>query len=291
MIPVLERALPLNALFHEDSALYESSRDSLHAFLLAIEAGGPLPNEFPREALRGFQTFGSSLGESERIEFTVHGLPTARLDRSARASILERSDLESLILQDTLSGRVTALDTEKQTFTLIGRDDKHIGGRFSDPELTDDFVEAIDQKQAAMLMRLTCDVAVGRDGAQLGVTDVSAIEAFLADGHPLRQRLLLLAGLKAGWLDGGGEVVDMTALEMVRDFSQALIDAQEPSRMVAFPMPDGGVELEWRQGTRDCSLEVHSDLSIQSHELDSATGDDRLDRFEHLRDAIGRFCG
>lgn len=62
----------------------------------------------------------------------------------------------------------------------------------------------------------------------------------------LADRLAELDALLAGWFDGDGEAPTAAALGLASVLGQALSTATQDT-IRAYPTPDGGVQLEWKQ--------------------------------------------
>lgn len=291
VIPVLERARPADALFHEDEALFVESRDLIQKVIAGVEDGQGIPADFPPNALRGFQSFGRSLASNEAIYIGRPGGMAVRFDQSVRSLILEASDLDTIERDTVVVGRVTMLDADPRKFTLTRPDGTKIPGRFQDPETLPDFRAVLDASDSAALMRLSARADVDRSGHVVMIQDVERIEYFISDEHPLKDRLIHLSSLRAGWFDGGGTAIDLTALEMSRDASDFLLAEHVTDLVFAYPMPHGGVQLEWNTGPVEWSMEFHPDLSIELHSLHTDSNMDELNTFTSLRDAIKAASG
>ena len=64
-----------------------------------------------------------------------------------------------------------------------------------------------------------------------------------------------LRGIEPGWLDGEGEVPSSTGLDWLAEAFGRHYPSDAPLPYV-YPMPNGGVQMEWSIGKREISLEV-----------------------------------
>jgi hypothetical protein len=88
---------------------------------------------------------------------------------------------------------------------------------------------------------------------------------------PWSDRLLQLAALETGWLDDeDGAEIEFGALRTA-DAVLRLIDAQQRHRPGIFPMPNGGVQLEWSTGSKVVSIEIEPSGQIDVLSFDSET--------------------
>lgn len=82
---------------------------------------------------------------------------------------------------------------------------------------------------------------------------------FSAPGHPLEDSLIELNELKAGWLNGIGEAIAPHAISIARDVSLLVEKTKKFALPTVFPMPDGGIQLQWLE--KDNSIVYHIEIS------------------------------
>ncbi|MCY1300594.1 hypothetical protein D9M70_501670 [compost metagenome] len=77
--------------------------------------------------------------------------------------------------------------------------------------------------------------------------------------------------LRAGWLDGHGQVPSPAEFDWLETFFTQSYPSSLPAPYV-FPTEDGGIQLEWRTGNQDMSLEINlSDKSGEVHTFNTET--------------------
>jgi hypothetical protein len=101
----------------------------------------------------------------------------------------------------------------------------------------------------------------------------------------LLRRLDELAALRDGWLDGSGRSPATGAIGALRETTGELSVADAaPFRL--YPTPEGGVQLEWRSGTIESSVDVKADLCVYTVEVDTATGETREREEDRLQPVV-----
>jgi hypothetical protein len=104
-------------------------------------------------------------------------------------------------------------------------------------------------------------------GAQL-------VQPSLVDALDIVSRFEELKGLKDGWLDGAGRAPSHEGLHWLAGVLQDRCPDSLP-RPYAYPVPDGGIQLEWSIQRREISLEVEFESrSGEWHSLDLNTGEE-----------------
>jgi hypothetical protein len=94
-----------------------------------------------------------------------------------------------------------------------------------------------------------------------------------------------LKALKDGWLDGSGKAPPPEGL----DWLASVLTSRYPPALplpYAYPVENGGIQLEWSIKHREISLEV--DLSTKSgqwHALDLDTNDEEVERLDLASEA------
>ena len=281
------------ALFDENVSIFERSKNLIDDTFAAIVADRELPPELPEEVVPEFLRFGSSLRENEQIEFARNGLQTV-YDRAARKRFLLRTATEKFSVEGIELGRVTQLDADSQEFSLTDLHGHVIRGRYSNSSLTPDFRKVLDSRNLAEVVRLEGALSVNENDVTLEVEDVWGVEVFELSDSPWSTRLLELAQLKAGWLDGNGCPVSFAALDFARDLLRELTERSSSVPLPGiFPMPDGGVQLEWQDPTKNLvySAEVSPELQITLYRLNTKTDEEEEDLTASLRKTIDFLMG
>lgn len=275
--PVLERTVsdatqPLEAPV--ESSLHGRARELVEETVASISAGGDIPADFPVEALPGFGRFGSTLRGNESIEFLGTSGRPAVLTQQVRRRLLSRTSVEHVEVETTLLGKIVSLDTVAQSFDIQVPSGRTLAARYRDEGLTADLLRVLDQASLASVVRFDCVALVRADGNEVArVEDVWGLEVFESADRPWSRRLVELAALQPGWLDGAGAAVSVPALELAQVLLKQLSEAALVTPKV-YPMPDGGVQLEWQVPRRVTSVEVSPDLAIEVYSVDVETQED-----------------
>ncbi len=266
VVPVLERVLATtdtDPLVDEVSGVFEDARDLLEEAFLAIAQGLDLPPRLPRRALAGLTRFGSSLRENERVEFRHASAAPIVYSQGVRRRLLARTAAQRFEVEAAVAGRVTGLDLERQTFVLTNLHGRPVEGAYEDEGLRPDFREVLDSASEAPVVRVEGRLTVTAADEVEKVTDVTSVELFALPEAPWAPRLLYLAHLRDGWLDGHGRAPSYVALDAARDLLMRLQERKELGAMPGvFPTEEGGIQLEWASGDRVVSVEVTPDFHL-----------------------------
>lgn len=290
VIPVLERGAPPGQipgpLMDDVSGIFEQARDLIEDTFAAITAGLEMPASLPLEALAGFVRFGSTLRNDERIEFRAGTDHPILYSQQVRRRLLARSAVERFQIEGLMGGRVTSVDADARTFVVTTFDGRKVPGTYVDETVHDDLLAVLNSQAKAPVVRLEGILTVNAADEVHGIDDVRSVELFELPERAWGKRLLELAHLGPGWLDGGGEPVAFSALDAAREVLQLLDDAAVDPPAIT-PTEDGGVHLEWSDPSRVVSAEFSADLDILLHRYD-ASGSEMLDSDDvTMTDAVG----
>lgn len=123
--------------------------------------------------------------------------------------------------------------------------------------------------RASACGRWVNDDAIRRDGyPHRAAKPVSCPECLrvLVQLSPWQQRLDEIARLEDGWLDGHGSRVGEPVVSHARRVLTALTRRQIPGPDPAvYPIPGGGVQLEWDRIDRDATLEITPTGAMRLH--------------------------
>lgn len=105
---------------------------------------------------------------------------------------------------------------------------------------------------------------------------LSPIDQYLNVTRRTRERLDQLRRLTEGWDCEQARPIDPDALELARMAAERLLRAglSEPE---VFPVPDGGVQLEWRAGPLELEVEVEPGASAVVFLCDDEQSGERID--------------
>jgi hypothetical protein len=133
--------------------------------------------------------------------------------------------------------------------------------------LTPDFRSVLHSASLASVVRVEGLLQVNEKEEIVAIEDVWGLEVFELPEAPWSTRLLEIAGLAEGWLDGEGSEISFASLDLARDFIREFVD-RDISVPGVFPMPDGGVQLEWQLTGSVVSVEISPDLALMLYRLD-----------------------
>jgi hypothetical protein len=307
-IPILERV----STEEQDAMLpredeFTAARELIERAIIAVARGDSLPRAFPADAVGYFNRFGRTLQEGESIRLSRPGARrVARYTSAVRRELLlsrertYRSNREAI-------GRIVEIDAEASTFTLrtLGREavmchfeselfsfirgvlqpdgagpvvlvegeavlddrDKILRMHVAEAALDDDPEEVWDQIQREAPPRvIPPDVPQRALSPEVEGSDSARVRLLL--------RLHELESLRDGWLDGKGRSPAAGVIRALRAIADKLTAEGLPSIRL-YPTPEGGVQMEWRSGGTERSVEVKADLGLYAVELDTATGEAR----------------
>lgn len=271
-IPVIKLfVLATNTLFPSDKQVYlERARDSLVSAIGAAESNQPITVHLPERTLSYFDRLGRSLRDGEAIEFTspTHPSPVSLTKETRRKLLFASSAMKELTEETSVRGSVPEADQDKMSFQVqLASGQKVVAPIF--PQHLDAILDAFNGYRGGTRVLLK---GVGRFDRKAHLLALESIEhVSILDPLDIHARLDELRGLKAGWLAGQGEVLRSDALDwLAQNFDERYSDDLRPPFL--YPTPEGGVQAEWSQGTREVTLEI--DLSSHKarwHELDVET--------------------
>ncbi len=122
----------------------------------------------------------------------------------------------------------------------------------------------------ATLIPEQSDFAAGASVAPRGTGDYLALE------EGLRARLDELGGLDSGWDGESARSIDALALRVAWSVVEQALRAHLPEPEV-FPVPDGGVQLEWSAGPVELELEIEPNGSAVVFVCDDEQAGQRID--------------
>jgi hypothetical protein len=216
-----------------------------------------------------FKKFGQSFQGSEGLE--VHDGDNRRVYGKTQHDLLRELLVETTVEVDgTLIGKVFALDTNNKTFKLELPNGSDVPGSFENQSRWEQIRDVLDLPDSNTLIRLVARYVARQSGEPVRVEDVEAVEVFSRDDDQWTEPLTALAALNPGWLEGEGSRIEIPPIEMARDILRELSGDWMPLPAL-FPMPDGGVQLEWLTQSRHIELAISPDVEIHAHDYDAAT--------------------
>ena len=234
----------------------------------AAEHNESITKYLPTNLLGYFDRFGRGLREGEVLEFFPGLERPARLTKLTRRRLLLASQNEVLTDEITVRGLVSELDQSKMSFELQMPGGRKISAKVDAIHL-DTILEATRGYRAGVKVSVS---GVGRFDRyeRLHSFDVIEDAAIIETNDPLA-RIDELRLLKVGWLEGRGLVPSTAEFDWLESFFAESYPAALPTPYI-YPTEDGGVQLEWRTGNQDISLEIDfSDRTGDLHGLNTET--------------------
>ncbi|QXI17016.1 hypothetical protein [Pseudomonas hamedanensis] len=234
----------------------------------AAEHNEPITDHLPANLLGYFDRFGRGLREGEVLEFFPGKDRPARLTKLTRRRLLLASQNEVLTDEITVRGLVSELDQSKMSFELQLPGGRKIAAKVDAIHL-DTILEAMSGYRTGIKVSVS---GVGRFDRYERLHSLDVIEdAAIIDTNDPLARIDELRLLKVGWLDGRGLVPASSDFDWLESFFVDTYPPTLPSPYI-YPTEEGGVQLEWRTGNQDVSLEIDlASLSGDLHCLNTET--------------------
>lgn len=228
-----------------------------------------------------FQEFGSSLYPEEYLEIP-RKRTKKRLTISAggwQAAIQPIVDVLSedhheeqisstyLHLVSSVAGRLTALDADKQNFSIETLHFGSVNGRYKEETLTRDLKTVLDSNSAAPIIRISGRMSWKGDSLYR-ILEARGVELIEIDSDPWSTRILELISLAPGWDPEvpKSPVISFTSIDAAREILRST-QSFEPIPGI-YPAVDGGVVVEWGTPERVVTLEISSEARFFFFHLD-----------------------
>ena len=247
-----------NRLFHPYLSYYEEARDAIIAAISAASDGGSPTDHLTEKSLVYFDRFGRNLRDGEVIEFPTDdpGSP-ARLTKVVRRKLLLASPkVEELTEEVELRGKILKLNQGTKIFHLKLADGREIPAPITDDHY-DNIIDALKGFKQGFKLLVQ---GVGKSNRQGRLQRIDSIEhTTILDLQDIPARFEELKILKDDWLDGRSRAPSPAGL----DWLSALFAEGYPDSLplpFAYPIAEGGVQLEWPIQPNEVSLEIDLDL-------------------------------
>lgn len=275
---------------HQVYVQYQAeAQDLADAVIVAAYTGAAipvLPTLSPEEDVEFRDTvaqLGETLSQGQSIEFYPDepgAQPVTITIETRREAVEHLSRIEDFLVapdkgakhseldkhEQSLVGKVTALDADKKTYRIVLTDGQELHGRYpKHPELLEDFREVVNSAAEGPLTRITGELQT-KDGRFFRFWETSAVEQIQFDETRWGTRLAEFAGLTSGWDGAESEQISSVALEAAQMLLRG-IDSAGMNTPGVFPTAEGGVLIEWasHQGVR--SVEIMPDGSFETFAL------------------------
>lgn len=241
-------------------------KETEHLFAAIIDGQDWSPS-FPisKESKNGIARIGSTLREDEAILHPAGRRYTASTHRLVKESI---KTIEHI--SDTpLLGFITAIDAHRNGFEMRLPSGKSIPGKFNNEGLFDVVLSFVRKHERGEVVRLRCDYLKSISGVER-ILDVHDVEQFISRDRPWSDRLIELISLQKGWIQGGGLPVAIFAAELANDVLEKAceVNLQLPH---IFPTPEGGLQLEYHEGSKHLEITIMPDGDHEGFYYDSST--------------------
>ncbi|WP_265442504.1 hypothetical protein [Flexivirga meconopsidis] len=256
--------------------------NTTHAGRVELKAAPALSREdYMRFAiLPAFREFGSSLHGREEAKFGAPDAPPVVISPEVRTERIEPliKRIDSLISppkpkrihdQNSVAGRLVALDADRRNYTLRTLLFGDVHGRYKSEEMTEDLKAVLNSSAHAPVIRV-----VGRmawEGERLSrILEAREVELLEVADEQWSRRIVELASLPRGWDEesGLGYPIAFVAIELARELLRAIADEfLDAPRAGLFPLIDGGVLVEWTSSGQVLSAEISSAGDIYVHDF------------------------
>ncbi len=234
--------------------------EAIGSAIVAAENNEPITT-IPANLLGYFDRFGRGLRDGEALEFFPGRSSPGRLSKLTRRRLLLASQNIEITEEATARGLVSELDQSKMTFELQLPNGRKIAAPIDAIHL-DTILEATRGYREGVKISVS---GVGRYDRHERLESFDLIEdAVIIETNDPLARLDELRLLKAGWLDGYGRVPSQQDFDWIENFFSNAYPSTLPSPYI-YPTEEGGLQLEWRTGNQDLSLEI--DFKTKDSEL------------------------
>lgn len=276
------------------------AQEDADAFLVAAYSGTEIP-ELPglsEEEAYQFRVivagFGSTLQPGQTIEYYPDAPSASPITISvetrdqAVGALLTPEDFlrppepepDKASLQkvnESLVGKVTALDADEMTYRFTLHDGRRLTGRYkSHPSLLEDLRKVVNDAEEGPLTRVTGELQV-KNGELFRFWKTVSVEQVQFDDTDWGQRLGEFATLRSNWDGSGAEQISPVALDAAQTVLRAVTEVGR-ERPGVFPTTEGGVLLEWGSAQSVVSVELLSDGTYETFAL--AAGEKRGEHSE-----------
>ncbi|CAL9474526.1 hypothetical protein SUDANB121_02921 [Nocardiopsis dassonvillei] len=289
VVPVITRTETSLAIESQD--ILDEARDVVDEAFNKIVSGAWDQVDLPSKAMRPLKRFGASFGEKEALYLRDDNAEKKiRWDQRVRRRYLAHKNETTIEVDGAIIGTVRATDSVESTFSIvIPGHDSPVPGRYSDPALYEDLYGS-QRPSNDVLVRVTCRYRRTFQGDIVDVIDVSEVDEFLKTDAPGGSRLIDLAALLPGWLDGEkGDAIDLSSIEFAREILMQVDERGLPHPRI-YPTPAGGVQLEWQDPSLHVELTISSDLSSEIFVL-CDDGSEQTKRGSGVDFAMGELVG
>lgn len=253
-------------LFDSPPGYYETSIDTYRRILTEVREKGhsTLLRDMPRTVGEALIRMGRQLEDDERIIVTDTSGRGDHLDRLMREQ-LESNLVFEQEMRNLVAGRITRVEADLSRITMVMCTE----ARPSNIEIMYAEEVSLDTIKSALTPQKSAGPMVSARGELWYVDGVfeskwSQIEELrMADTESSRraqefiEEIESIASLSDGWYDEDSVAPNKTAIQGARSLAASLLFHGLPFPH-AFPLPDGGVSLEWTLASVEASVTFHT---------------------------------
>ncbi len=256
------------SMFPEITDYLEEAKSSVVSAISAAEDDGDITQHMPSNLLAYFDRFGRSLLDDEVIEFTMPNNENekAKLNRITRKKLLFASKVSEVTDEIMLRGIIPEADQEKMKFEIKLID----GSKVVAPIAIEYMKTVLDAFQGYKENLKVVLRGIGKFNRHEKLISIESIEHIsILDPLDVPARIDELRPMKEGWLDGkNGVILEKQDLDWFSEIFEKYFSSDLPLPYV-YPVPDGGLLLEWSIAGHDISLEVSfPERKAQWHDYD-----------------------
>lgn len=276
-IPKIVMTFMLSGMFPAHNVEYfEKASERIKDTIQEAAVDGNILEYAPKSVLHYFNRFGKKLKDDESIEFRPEDSHyKAVFTKNTRRRLVSASTSTGEYSEDiSIRGVLVEMDKINNTFQIITSLGKKISGSF-DNEIKDQFLEAFSALEGQQKIILKGTGGFSTNDKLKNIIGVESLA--ILDKNDLGYRLDELSLLKDGWFNGEGKSLNPEKLKWFSENYENII-ALEDIETLAFPTPEGFLQLEWSYENIEASFLI--DLQNQSGEFSSISinsSDDEVD--------------
>jgi len=275
-IPEFTYEIDQESMFPEITDYLEEAKVAVVSAISVAESDGDITQYMPSNLLAYFDRFGRSLLDDEVIEFSIPNDDEvkARLNKITRKKLLLASKVSEVTDEITLRGVIPEADQEKMKFEVRLID----GSKIIAPITVEYMKTILDAFQGYKQNLKVLLKGIGKFNRHEKLISIESVEHIsVLDPLDVPARIDELRLLKGGWLDGkNGITLNKQDLDWFSEIFENYFTGDLPLPYV-YPVPDGGLLLEWSIADHDISLEVSfSERIAQWHDYDLSSDEEDI---------------
>lgn len=270
---ILNTALPLEDI--DNFFYFEKAKDKIISIIETVNKGEFI-NEDNQKYLYHFNKIGKNLLDDEAIDFgydiETKTESSAILNKTTRKKILlSREQKEEYSDNIKLFALVPSINQIQNKFS-IESDDGIIECQLKD-EILNTVLNAVSEYKKKTFISLSGTGIFNWNDKLVRIEDIESID--ILDIYDVSLRLSELSKLENNWLNGQGKALNRQKLRAFGDIFNSYYNSKL-SLPAIFPTIDGNIQLEWKNGNNNVTLEVNIDSLVSNlyYYNDSDDGDE-----------------